>query len=635
MQEEKRLLGDKYLLDRVIGSGGMSTVYLAIDQKLHIKWAAKEIRIHKDTEIYDKKSIRAEIMLLRRAQHRNLPRIVDAFCDKNAVIVIMDYIEGTSLKELLKTQQKLPAKEVLRIAFELVDTLNYLHHLDPPIIYGDMKPSNVIIKPDGKVQLIDFGSTIERTLSNKKCVTYGTKGYCAPEQYQGYVDERSDIYSLGITLYQCLIGERPQKSFLEKKTFINWRGMGAWEKVIKKCIVKNPDQRIQDMRMLQQELNNLETNKKKKVIIFLIAFLTILIAISIFYGSQISKERDDMKQVEYQRLLEESDAKFLDGNIVEASLGYEILITEYDSTNKLAYQKLIRLYQREHEFKELIQKMEEYEDRGLLESEKNPEIFYELGILSFYDLKDYYKANGFFEKSGEAYQAEAYYYQSICEILLSFNWEKQDLQKTLIEFSEMNQNLANLSQKIKNSQSIADIYMMYEEELPKGLFTAIELLMEQQKMLGIYQGEDKEIYQKESLTMLSTIYRMLGKRDSKLRNEYYRKSIQYSKELFSCEGVKEESVYQRKLSDMAYMYQEMGEKEKAEACYREWEKEHPESGADLYIEHLNFLLDKNARESEIEKIYIQLLKFENIMDNQNFLKISRRMKEREKNKYEK
>lgn len=627
MQEEKRLLGDKYLLDRVIGSGGMSTVYLAIDQKLHIKWAAKEIVIRKDTEIYDKKSIRAEIMLLRRAQHRNLPRIVDAFCDKNAVIVIMDYIEGISLKELLKKQQKLPAKEVLRIAFELVDTLNYLHHLDPPIIYGDMKPSNVIIKPDGKVQLIDFGSTIERTLSNEKCITYGTKGYCAPEQYQGYVDERSDVYSLGITLYQCLTGERPEKSFL--------RGIGAWGKVIKKCIEKNPDQRLQDMMMLQQELNNLKVNKKKKVIVFGTGFLLILIASTIFYGSEIYKERDRMNQMEYQRLLEESDGKFLAGNIVEASLGYEMLITEYNPTNKLAYQKLIRLYQRKHEFYELIQKMEEYEDRGLLESEKTPEIFYELGILCFYDLKDYYKANAFFEKSGEAYQAEAYYYQSICEILLSFNWKEQELQKTLIEFSEMNQNLANLSQKIKNSQSIADIYMTYEEELPEGLYTAIELLMEQQKMLGIYQGEDKEMYQKESLTMLSTIYRMLGKKDRKLRNEYYRKSIQYSKELFGFEGVKEESVYQRKLSDMAYMYQEMGEKEKAEACYREWEKEHPGSGEEIYIEHLNLLLDKNARESEIQKLYNQLLKFEDIMANQNFLKISRRMKEREKEKDEK
>ena len=153
------VVGGRYQLLTVIGTGGMSTVYLALDKVLNKQWAAKEIRRVEDPQMRDLivKSIVTEANMIKRFDHPAIPRIVDIVDDAGTLYVIMDYVEGHALESILETMGPQPEDAVADWAIQLCDVLEYLHQLDPPIIYRDMKPSNVMLRPNGSVSVIDFG----------------------------------------------------------------------------------------------------------------------------------------------------------------------------------------------------------------------------------------------------------------------------------------------------------------------------------------------------------------------------------------------------------------------------------------------------------------------------------------------
>jgi serine/threonine-protein kinase len=201
------LLQERYQIDRVLGEGGMGRVYLARDRRLADRpCAIKEMvdefidprKRHEANE-----SFAREADTLARLKHPAIPAIFDRFDDHNRHYLVMEYVEGHDLdQELALDAQPLPESKVTDIARQLCDVLAYLHGFNPPIIYRDMKPSNVMVTPSGRVTLIDFG--IARIFKRGKVTTVGTIGFAAPEQYQGHVDPRSDIYSLGVTLHYLL-----------------------------------------------------------------------------------------------------------------------------------------------------------------------------------------------------------------------------------------------------------------------------------------------------------------------------------------------------------------------------------------------------------------------------------------------
>ncbi len=213
MTEVGTVIDGKYEILKEIGRGGMSVVYLAMDKRLNKQWAVKEIRKKgsgKNDEIVVN-SLLAEANMMKKLDHPSLPRIVDIIDNGITIYVIMDYIEGESLDKILNEYGAQPEEMVIGWAKQLCDALSYLHSQKPPIIYRDMKPANVMLKPEGNIKIIDFGIAREYKEQNIADTTVlGTKGYAPPEQYSGQTDGRSDIFALGMTMHHLLTGVDPR-----------------------------------------------------------------------------------------------------------------------------------------------------------------------------------------------------------------------------------------------------------------------------------------------------------------------------------------------------------------------------------------------------------------------------------------
>ncbi len=210
------LLGGRYEIEAAVGSGGMGAVYRALDTRLHCVVAVKELLDRYDTEEERAESIRhfeREARLLAQLSHPNLPRVTDYFVEDSRCYLVMEYIEGETLESRLKLEEGrgLPLLPSLDWAVQLADALTYLHSQDPPIVFRDLKPSNIMIASDGAAKLIDFG--IARRYqqgATKDTLMYGSPGYSPPEQYgRAQTDPRADIYALGATLHHLLTGRDP------------------------------------------------------------------------------------------------------------------------------------------------------------------------------------------------------------------------------------------------------------------------------------------------------------------------------------------------------------------------------------------------------------------------------------------
>lgn len=262
MLEIGSIIDSKYRILSRIGKGGMSEVYLAINDKANKTWAIKEVR--KDvTSNFDivKQSLVVEIDLLKKLQHKNLPSIVDVIDRDDNFLIVMDYIEGVTLKSVLDEYGAQKQEDVVAWALQLCDVLCYLHSREPAIIYRDMKPSNIMLKSDGNVVLIDFGTAREYKEQNMEDTTcLGTQGYAAPEQFGGYgqTDGRTDIYNLGATIYHLVTGHNPSEPPYEMYPITKWNQSlsTGLEKIILKCTQKNPCDRFQTAEELKDALEH-------------------------------------------------------------------------------------------------------------------------------------------------------------------------------------------------------------------------------------------------------------------------------------------------------------------------------------------------------------------------------------------
>ena len=179
MLEIGSLVDGKYKILNVVGKGGMSVVYLAMNERANKQWAIKEVRKDgvQDFEVV-KQNLIVETDILKNLNHPNLPSIIDVIDREDSFLIVMDYIEGKALSDVLKEYGAQPQEYVIEWAKQLCDVLGYLHSRVPPIIYRDMKPSNVMLKPDGNLTLIDFGTAREFKASKVEDTTcLGTRGY--------------------------------------------------------------------------------------------------------------------------------------------------------------------------------------------------------------------------------------------------------------------------------------------------------------------------------------------------------------------------------------------------------------------------------------------------------------------------
>jgi serine/threonine protein kinase len=211
------LLQERYRTLAQLGTGGSSAVYkaedtLSNDHLVAIK--AISLRGLKPQEMIDlTEAFNREVLLLSGLKHPSVPHIYQSFSDRECWYVVMDFIEGTTLEKYLESMrdERLQIGEVLDIALQLCAVLDYLHTSQPPVIFRDLKPANIMFKPDSRIALIDFGIARHFKPGKAKDTTpLGTPGYAAPEQYgRAQTTPRTDIYSFGVILHQLLTGNDP------------------------------------------------------------------------------------------------------------------------------------------------------------------------------------------------------------------------------------------------------------------------------------------------------------------------------------------------------------------------------------------------------------------------------------------
>ncbi|HEU5100399.1 MAG TPA: serine/threonine-protein kinase, partial [Roseiflexaceae bacterium] len=230
MVNQTELIQDRYRLIRLLGSGGFGAVYLAEDQRLGRAVALKEMdaaRLGPDERAVAEQLFEREARMLASLDHPGLTRIWDFFQHDRRAFLVMEYVPGRTLRDLVQARGgPLDESLVLECALQLCDVLAYLHSRQPPVIFRDLKPANVMVVPgdgrweigDGSIPspnsqlpaprfvLIDFGiARLFKPDQPGDTLIIGTPGYAPPEQYgQGQTDQRSDIYSLGATLYELL-----------------------------------------------------------------------------------------------------------------------------------------------------------------------------------------------------------------------------------------------------------------------------------------------------------------------------------------------------------------------------------------------------------------------------------------------
>lgn len=262
MLEIGSIVDGKYKILNEIGHGGMSNVYLAINERANKPWAVKEVRKSPGRDFgLLRQSLIMETDLLKKLKHPNLPSIIDVIDSDENFLIVMDYIEGNTLERLITEEGAQPQEKVVNWALQLCDVLDYLHTRPAPVIYRDMKPSNIMLRSDGSVVLIDFGTAREFKEKNTTDTTcLGTQGYAAPEQFggMGQTDARTDIYCLGATMYHLVTGHNPSEPPYEIYPITKWnpRLSTGLERIIQRCTQKDPKNRYQTVRALRYDLEH-------------------------------------------------------------------------------------------------------------------------------------------------------------------------------------------------------------------------------------------------------------------------------------------------------------------------------------------------------------------------------------------
>ncbi|HEX9616226.1 MAG TPA: protein kinase, partial [Anaerolineales bacterium] len=263
--ERGSILNQRYRIVEILGQGGMGSIYRAVDQNLGMDVAVKENLF--TTEEYARQ-FRREAIILASLRHPNLPRVTDHFViEGQGQYLVMDFIEGEDLRERMDREGVLSDVEVVVLGTAICDALIYLHSRQPQVVHRDIKPGNVKISPAGQIVLVDFG--LAKVIQGSQATTTGaramTPGYSPPEQYgTARTDHRTDIYSLGATLYVALTGNLPEDALarameqtdLTPVRKYNSKASKRLAGVVEKALELRPDDRFQSAEEFKKALLN-------------------------------------------------------------------------------------------------------------------------------------------------------------------------------------------------------------------------------------------------------------------------------------------------------------------------------------------------------------------------------------------
>lgn len=504
MTEIGTVIDGKYEILKEIGRGGMSVVYLAMDKHLNKQWAVKEIRKKgsgKNDEIVVN-SLLAEANMMKKLDHPALPRIVDIIDNGVTIYVVMDYIEGESLDKILNEYGAQPEELVVNWAKQLCDALSYLHSQKPPIIYRDMKPANVMLKPEGNIKIIDFGIAREYKEQNLADTTVlGTKGYAPPEQYSGQTDPRSDIFALGMTMHHLLTGVDPRngEAYAPVRQWNPELSEGI-EIIIDRCVEPAAENRYQSCADLLYDLEHPELitkgfkkKQRRKLISFIVAIgMSAIMAVA---GLALNFTATSVNNQDYDANIAGSDPS-----------KYYAAVSIYPARVD-AYNMLIEYYKNHEATNEQITKIgntiEANADSLDLTNPDIADMYYDMGKLYFSDYDGSFKsravsAQSFFKAAA---MADASYskkeiavcYNSICEFMTK--------QSTTAEHSL--QEYTDLFTEIQKAMDIVDKATDSEANYDKiSLYYVTMLLVNDQAEYMAGVGFERQ----EALDLMSQLY---------------------------------------------------------------------------------------------------------------------------------
>lgn len=645
------VLDGKYEILKKVGQGGMSIVYLAMDNRLNKQWAVKEIKNDGSKTIETLlKGLEREANILKNVDHAVLPRIVDIINENGTIYVVMDYVEGKPLNEILKKEGAQSQNKVIEWGRALASALDYLHSMNPPIIYRDMKPSNVMLKPDGTVKLIDFGTAKEYIIENNADTTaLGTRGYAAPEQFgdaQGRgiynTDARTDIYNLGATLYHLVTGKNPCEPPYEIKPIRQWNPMlsSGLEQIIIKCCQPNPNDRYQSCSELLYALdhyneldNEYKAQSKKKLAAF--ATMAGLSLVSIGCAIFGAVKRNELRELNYNnKIIDAKEA--LVSNDIDGAISYYKDAINLDDTLSEAYIGLLDTYAYYYEADESISEgAETGAETGIRYVVKNinvveDDVIYEIAILYYNEVQDYKSALQYFnmvddEKKFPDETEQASYYAAICENKINRTSSFSDSKDNIFEFERYNEDSVGNANPNKyiNYLNIATIYVDNlddDETLPERTINLLNRanseLDENTTALSNVFPEDRGVkyYTGQYSRLLYSAYSYMAEHTetNEEKQGYYLNAINALNRYLAgidltsaniADSTKRE--YVKYMVEEAETYIAMAETESGNAYYKNAEEtyERAEAGlgnddyaADLYVSHMNYLYNRYSVE---------------------------------------
>lgn len=276
----------KYVVIRALGQGGEGCVCLARDEDLQRLVAIKKMnRTEQDGE--EEKRLMKEADFLQQLRHPMLPVVYDLLWE-DAWYLVMEYIQGTTLHDYIERNGAVQEEQACVWAEQLLDILLYLHTRKTPVIYRDMKPNNIMVCPDGRLKLVDFGAAYRRSFGGEpERGMAATPGFSAPEQlgYRGmsehgermktremqherqrpYADERSDIYAFGKVMYYIVTGADPAKPPYASLPIRDYQPLlsDRLERLIRKCIKDNPRERYQVVSEIRRDLDKCKRGRHR------------------------------------------------------------------------------------------------------------------------------------------------------------------------------------------------------------------------------------------------------------------------------------------------------------------------------------------------------------------------------------
>ena len=654
MLEIGSLLDGKYKILNKIGQGGMSIVYLAMNEKANKQWAIKEMRKEKNKN-YEimKQSLITETNLLKELKHPYLPSIADIIESDDTIIIVMDYVEGRPLSDILTEEGTIEEDKVADYAIQLCDVLDYLHSQKPPIIYRDLKPANIMLRPDGKITLIDFGTARKYnydSVSDTTCL--GTIGYAAPEQFAGetlrQTDARTDIYNLGATMYHLLTGVNPSEPPYELYPIRRWDESlsNGLEKIILRATRKDPDKRFNDCKEMSYALQHFRdlddsyiATQKKKIFLFAASlilsftFFSMAIVVNGMEKREISKVYNNYLSEAALKIAYTGSENVVDTDILK--LFQDAINVSPNSTE--AYIRMLDYYCDLGQTRNGLMAISAMIASGTGDLSNNDDLMMRMGQIYFLgnskDIEfniDYGTAARYFDKVNIKKYPQAKYYSSLSRSLSEIGMDWNITVKDMKNVDEYLNTEVNEEEKAEIYITLSKIYranaFAIQKVGEKPFDKAMELLNKAGEILNSsYTDKNlKDKYLPELYFGFADAYyrRANVEPDEKeSRNDLY-EAVSYYERYLIFATTAQTVLFKNRIGDI---YRALGEYKRAVEEYEDIIEKYPED-ATAYISLATMLLIDMKDVNTSAMIYMKARQLPDIEFNSNFVSLKNKLK---------